>query len=1095
MELLIMIKLILNICILILYTVVYSSSAEPFNGFEIGHCKDCGAVLVGAARVEPASIQSTSGGSLIITGSSGFSFTGRGSWEGTSPDNAWWFESATKALVNGFTTNKMGFVFSPISDEKHEGGYMGAGLPTDSTTPSFKFTGTGIADIHNSVELQISVPNVPSPVCDANSVCKLQIAEKQRIEFKVTPKINELSSKYPNLNPLYHQHVKFHFDATEYDTGCYSFAETVPARKLEKNDDYLDQLERISSRMPRATKCTQNYTKYNFISSVNRESIFISENQSPTGIGYVEYAFYAEGYYNALTKRCVNNIGCKIYHVSANGTAPPVTTNPQLTVKINGNGKGSVISLPAGISCSTGTCNYNFPTNTPITLTASSNNSTFTWDDPSCASQFQLTTDKTCTVIFSPQVVTPTKATLTVNVTKLQGTVLFDDVELTNCTDTSCSKEYTVAITDGVKLTPKPLDNYQFSKWSGDGCPKGDPNDNSITIKPVELGDSKTCTLSFESKPVTTELKACIDPIFPENVPITLSSKCSTGNNLKYRWTKMLLNQPEPQQLQLLSDRSSVELKEAGDYLIRLEVSDAAGSKSADSKQIKVSNLVANFYSWTNGEQIKLIPVPDDKDATYTWLINETLSEKGSILMKVLEGEVSNPITMLISKNQETANISKVVKTVSSIAPKSDFSIALISEKATPSFTLDASLSCDEDNRDNAGNNACDNTYLPLPANLDLNKGITKYSWTVNKSLLDFTKTQSLVAGNITCTTENQGKNLKCSHEDTVQESLESPIDISVSLGVQDDDVNRDGNNNPSTKDSVGRTIQLNRPVANFTVTQGVDKIITLTSTSQASSYSIAGTNQSTSISSYSWSVNGELQQQCNGNSCAIASLKNGEHTISLTVTDNYGLKSLVSKKPIFIGNPLGFEGKTSEGWSWNADGEQNKDNGQSKFFGGVCVSSSIEMCDFSTYTKQVSLAKVSNQTAFFRAALEINDTDLGKNASLLFVFGRDKSPFDGTTTDYFVNNTPPIIDLYADPKIWMAQLAPYQMIENQPTIKLEKNQVIFWNPPILALHSSNPPNPNDVLYVFFGYRIEEDGSEKGKIVYAPTPLILTITP
>jgi len=1063
---------------------------------------DCGTMIIGGAHVIPDAVKWNGTGSIGITlhsSNEGFGFIGKTSFRKDGV-NSWSLIMPYEVRATALSSQgpAMGFYFSPYftGDTSTTITYETSALANADATKTV--SGKAILDdaTNSAITLKANIKqNYTVKPCQDKSNCQeVEVPSNQMVTFQIVPVVDD--SRVSQLGGAKLSYAQISLDITENKQNCPpyppSFRDSATANYDPNN--YFDMIWGLDFMYPVGFQ-QQCDRKRSFLASANKPFEFSATAIGTTLTGsYAQYLFYIAGHYdeNDLSKYASSYQIFRL--ISGDFTTPQPTTTKKLTITVKGNGSVSDSTDKTKVCSKEQTCSWIYPVNAPIVLATSSNDgSTLNWSDSTCGYPFQLTVDKTCTATFSPQVVTPTKATLTVNVAKSQGTVWFNG-EPSTCNEQSCTKDYTTA-QQSITLTPKPVEGYEFSVWGEkDECAKTVDGNGSATLS-INLGESKTCTLSFK-KSVSTVLSACIDPISQINPPINLSSTCSGGDIGSYKWTKMLISQSANEKLTLLSEKPIAVLDKEGNYLIRLELFDRTGQKSVDSKQITVSSLKAVFFSWVNGSQVSLIAI--DSGAEYIWFINEDIKETGNKLTKVLPVDINNSITMLISKNAETANISRIVKTVRFVQPISDFSVSF-SQGQTPTFVLDASSSCDEDNRDDTGKTACDPNYSPLDPNtnesLDKNSGITKYSWKINGTELPF-KEGKASSGSVTCSSQENEKKLECSHTD--KEPLSSPVDILISLNVSDDDVDQNGALSSSTSKPVEKTIQLNRPVANFTVTQGVDKIITLRSTSQDSSYSIPGSAQPTSsISSYSWSVNGELQQQCNDNSCTIASLKNGEHNISLIVTDNHGLKSLVSKKTIFVGNPIGFEGKTPEGWSWNADGTQTPQNksGQSKFFGGVCVSSSIEMCDFSTYTKQVSLAEVSNQTAFFRATLEINDTDLGKNASLLFVFGRDESPFNGTTTDYFVNNATPI-DLYAaDPTTWMAQLTPYKMIEDQPTIKLAKNQVIFWNAPISALHFSNPPNPNDVLYVFFGYKIEEDGSEKGKIVYAPTPLTLTITP
>jgi len=615
--------------LLILLLFSKNTLSVTFSGFDVTHCLECGEILVGATRLESSSITSVSAGSISVTGGN-FDFTGKGSWEATAPKDSWWFYTSKQLLANGSPRNKMGFSFSPNSEGIKEGTYLDANLPGTGTS-SVKFTGTGVADTSNSVQLDIQ-PSIPvNGSCDGN-ICTINISEKGSLTFKVTPKISSLPV---GLNPEWHKHIKFHFDAKEYDTDCYSFTEQIPARKLDSNEDYFDYLGKDSSRTSRARECTYNFTERTFIASVDKTLNFVSTNQSATGNGYVEYLFYAEGHYNFSTRNCVDNTGCKIYRVSANGTAPPpVTTDPQLTVKIAGNGKGSVVSSPTGINCSTGTCNYNFPTTTSINLTATpDNNSTFDgWNDSSCASQFQLTpSGKTCTVTFSPQIVTPTKAILTVAVVNGAGGTVTSSDSVISCPSV-CSATYDKDAT--TTLTPIASTGYKFESWSAD-CAAGGAND----IITVTVDQNKTCLVTFVQKIITPVVdKACFTMEYiddrvnfatDEIRKVKLDASCS-GTYSQYKWrlydTADVIKVTLPTTATVaLHEQFAQRVLPDGNYIVTLIVGEGE-SQDQIAQTLTIPPLLAKFKTSLDSQKIEVDATLSSKSKdsgtiSYQWWI------------------------------------------------------------------------------------------------------------------------------------------------------------------------------------------------------------------------------------------------------------------------------------------------------------------------------------------------------------------------------------------------------------------------------------------------------------------------------------------
>jgi len=92
--------------------------------------------------------------------------------------------------------------------------------------------------------------------------------------------------------------------------------------------------------------------------------------------------------------------------VTATFAAAVVVTNDTLTVTLAGTGQGTVVSTPAGIDCTSGTCTGSFPANTQITLTETAGlNSSFTrWTGCTGAGSciFTLTSAETITATFGP---------------------------------------------------------------------------------------------------------------------------------------------------------------------------------------------------------------------------------------------------------------------------------------------------------------------------------------------------------------------------------------------------------------------------------------------------------------------------------------------------------------------------------------------------------------------------------------------------------------------------------------------------------------------------------------------------------------------
>lgn len=163
--------------------------------------------------------------------------------------------------------------------------------------------------------------------------------------------------------------------------------------------------------------------------------------------------------------------------------APPGST---LTVDVAGNGSGTVISNPPGISCP-GTCAAGFEQGTEVTLTATpADGSTFVgWQGGSCPA----TQSCTITVGGSPAVLAVFQSgvggtgRLEVDLAGADGAVTADPAGLT-CDGSSCVGSY--GLGTEVTLTAVPADGAVFAGWGGAGCPP-EPEPCVVTVAEVTL--------------------------------------------------------------------------------------------------------------------------------------------------------------------------------------------------------------------------------------------------------------------------------------------------------------------------------------------------------------------------------------------------------------------------------------------------------------------------------------------------------------------------------------------------------------------------------------------------------------------------------
>lgn len=149
----------------------------------------------------------------------------------------------------------------------------------------------------------------------------------------------------------------------------------------------------------------------------------------------------------------------------------------QLTVEREGDGRGRVLSTPAGIACGTD-CTEQFPEGASVTLTATprKGNAFTGWSGDACSG-----TDPTCTVTLTADIrVTATfQPIYDVAVTKKgRGNGRVRSAPAGIACGTDCTEGFVGGTT--VTLTAKPGKRSTFKGWSGDAC----------------TGTSRTCTFT-----------------------------------------------------------------------------------------------------------------------------------------------------------------------------------------------------------------------------------------------------------------------------------------------------------------------------------------------------------------------------------------------------------------------------------------------------------------------------------------------------------------------------------------------------------------------------------------------------------------------
>ncbi len=188
-----------------------------------------------------------------------------------------------------------------------------------------------------------------------------------------------------------------------------------------------------------------------------------------------------------------------------------VTPAQQLTLQVNKNGTGEIISLDGQINCGT-TCTHNYSDVIPVTLRAQiSDDLEVKWEgcltnstDPKTC-EVTMDANKTVTATFSqkssPQ---PTVFPLTVNVTGA-GKVM--------CNNVDCLATQNYPANTTVTLTATPASDSTFAGWTG-AC-------SGTLVCQVVMTAAKTVTATFQVLPPT---------VFPLTVNVTGAGKVMCNN-------------------------------------------------------------------------------------------------------------------------------------------------------------------------------------------------------------------------------------------------------------------------------------------------------------------------------------------------------------------------------------------------------------------------------------------------------------------------------------------------------------------------------------------------------------------------------------
>jgi phospholipase C len=168
-------------------------------------------------------------------------------------------------------------------------------------------------------------------------------------------------------------------------------------------------------------------------------------------------------FFGGWSGACTGSGSCSVTMSAAETVTPAFTPGEGVTIAITG--AGAVSSSPAGITCP-GTCSWNFPQNTAITLTASPTNDFTGWTGGGCSGtstcNFTVTTAENVTAAFS------IGEALTVALSGAGAGTVTSTPPGISCSASSPST-CTATFVQGtqVTLTETPITNDTFNGWSG----------------------------------------------------------------------------------------------------------------------------------------------------------------------------------------------------------------------------------------------------------------------------------------------------------------------------------------------------------------------------------------------------------------------------------------------------------------------------------------------------------------------------------------------------------------------------------------------------------------------------------------------------
>lgn len=327
------------------------------NDIRNAHRADFGNTLVGAAQIDPNSIQwvgATSPISMNLnTSNAAFGFTGAVTYQGEGVQaNQWQFELATRMIIGGPTPGgsspAIGLYFAPSTPEATNASVVST---VDGFRKQVAVRGTGIADDSNNpaLTLEIDVRGETSiQACnDASLYCEeVEMPLEGTLTFAVTPKVN--ASLLPAGVPI-PEYVMIAVTASEQNTQSSGADFAFFDRNPQNNFNPAQYFQTLTALGPNQMESSP-FRTYAYIAKIGSTFEFYVDNKRPSNSGHIEYQFRLAGHYNFNQPNLWPG-SHKTFRVRSTAAAPEWPALGSASVM---NPIGAVQSAPAGVGVSGG---------------------------------------------------------------------------------------------------------------------------------------------------------------------------------------------------------------------------------------------------------------------------------------------------------------------------------------------------------------------------------------------------------------------------------------------------------------------------------------------------------------------------------------------------------------------------------------------------------------------------------------------------------------------------------------------------------------------------------------------------------------------